>query len=115
VTYRNNAAPADVRLAQLGEAVKKNAGDHESRAQLAMLQLEAGDLDQAQKNFRILLLHALSGTSISRADVFHKLAVICDKRGERDKAIAMAKSALDLDAEHAGAKTLIALLSNAGQ
>jgi Tfp pilus assembly protein PilF len=113
VTYRDNAAPADVRLAQLDAAVKKNGDDHESRAQLAMLQLESGDLDAAQKNFRILLIRALSGTSISRADVFHKLAIICDKRGERDKAIAMAKSALELDAEHAGAQTLIALLSNA--
>jgi Tfp pilus assembly protein PilF len=113
VSYRENAAPDDVRLAQLDAAVKKNAGDHESRARLAMLQLEQGDLDQAQRNFRVLLLHALSGTSISRADVFHKLAVICDKRGEREKAIAMAKSALELDAEHAGAQSLIALLSNA--
>ena len=49
---------------------------------------------------------------ISRADCFHKLAVIADKRGERDKAIAMAKSALELDADHTGARTLIALLSN---
>ncbi|HEX4517539.1 MAG TPA: hypothetical protein VH054_28535 [Polyangiaceae bacterium] len=113
MSYRENAAPDDVRLAQLDAAVKKNAGDHESRAQLAMLQLERGDLDQAQRNFRVLLLHALSGTSISRADVFHKLAVICDKRGDREKAIAMAKSALELDAEHAGARSLIALLSNA--
>ena len=112
MSYRDNAAPADVRLAQLCEAVKKNASDHESRAQLAMLQLQTGDLDQAQKNFRVLLLHALSGTSISRADCFHKLAIIADKRGDRDKAIAMAKSALELDGEHAGAKTLIALLSN---
>ena len=112
MSYRQNAAPDDVRLAQLDEAVKKNAADHESRAQLAMLQLEMGDLDRAQKNFRVLLLHALSGTSISRADCFYKLAVIADKRGERDKAIAMAKSALELDAEHAGARTLIALLSD---
>ncbi len=113
MSYRQNAAPDDVRLAQLDAAVKKNATDHESRAQLAMLQLDRGDLDQAQKNFRVLLLHAVSGTSISRADVFHKLAVICDKRGEREKAIAMAKSALELDAAHTGAQTLIALLSNA--
>jgi Tfp pilus assembly protein PilF len=112
VSYRDNAAPADVRLAQLDEAVKKNGNDHESRAQLAMLQLDTGDLDRAQKNFRVLLLHALSGTSISRADCFYKLAVIADKQGERDKAIKMARSALDLDAEHAGAQTLISLLSN---
>jgi Tfp pilus assembly protein PilF len=113
MSYRQNAAPDDVRLAQLDEAVKKNAGDHESRAQLAMLQLQTGDLDASQKNFRILLLHALSGTSISRADCFHKLAVIAGKRGERDKAIAMAKSALDLDAEHEGARSLLGLLQNA--
>jgi Tfp pilus assembly protein PilF len=113
MTYRQNAAPDDVRLAQLDAAVKKNATDHESRAQLAMLQLEMGELDSSQKNFRILLLHAVSGAFITRADVFHKLAVIADKRGERDKAIAMAKSALELDAQHEGARTLISLLSNA--
>ncbi len=108
--YRDNAAPDDVRLAQLSDAVKKNSGDHESRAQLAMLQLASGDLDAAEKNFRVLLLQALSGTSITRADAFHKLAVIAGKRGEHGKAIAMAKSALDLDATHEGARSLLALL-----
>ncbi len=75
------------------------------------MQLKLGDLDAAQKNFRILLLHALSGTTLTKADVFHKLAVIADKRGERDKAIAMAKSAIDLDATHADARALLALLT----
>ena len=112
MSYRQNAAPDDVRLAQLDAAVKKSGDDHESRAQLAMLQLETGDLDAAQKNFRVLLIRALSGTSITRADVFHKLAVIADKRGELDKAIAMAKSALDLDADHEGARALLGLLQS---
>jgi hypothetical protein len=38
VIYRDNAAPDDVRLAQLSDAVKKNGDDHESRAQLALLE-----------------------------------------------------------------------------
>jgi Tfp pilus assembly protein PilF len=113
VIYRENAPPDDVRLAELNEAVKRNVHDVGARAQLAMLQLDVGDLDAAQKNFRVLLLQALSGTSLTKADVFHKLAVIAAKRGERDKAIAMAKSAIDLDATHADARSLLALIERA--
>ena len=93
--YRQNAPPDEARLAELNDAVKRDIRDVESRAELAMMQLNVGELDAAQKNFRMLLLHALSGTTITKADVFHKLAVIAERRGERDKAIAMAKSAID--------------------
>jgi len=111
VTYRQNAAPDEARLAQLETAVKENAADHESRARLAMLQLEVGDLDAAQRNFRVLLLHALSGTSVTKADVFHKLAIIAQKQGDRGKALVMARRALELDAEHEGARSLARLLT----
>ena len=111
MTYRENAASPEARLARLESAVKENAADHESRAHLAMLQLETGDLDAAQRNFRALLLQVLSGTSVTKADVFHKLAVIAEKQGDRGKALVMARRALELDAEHEGARSLARLLT----
>lgn len=108
--YRQNAPPDHARLAELTETVRRNASDVAARAELAMLQLQLGELDAAQKHFRVLLLQALSGTSLTKADVFHKLAVIAAKRGEREKAIAMARSAIDLDASHTDARSLLALI-----
>jgi tetratricopeptide (TPR) repeat protein len=112
MTYRDNAGPPDDkhRLEELLVAISHEPSNAAIRADVALLQVKVGDLDAAQRNLRALLLSSLDATPLTKADVFHQLAIVAERRGERDKAIAMAERALEADPGHIAARELVAAL-----
>lgn len=108
MTYRTNAgAPNDrQRIEELKESLRRQP-NVQGTVDLALLLLEVGEIDEAQKHLRALLLQRLDDTSVTKADVFYHLATVHERQGDPAKARAMLERALAQDPDHVMARSLL--------
>jgi golgin subfamily B member 1 len=96
-------------LANLEGAYKIDVANTEVLISLGKLYYEQGDLDQAVKLFRALLLQKLDASAgATKADIYCYVGEISLKQGDPKKAKGMFQRALDEDKTHEGAKAGLA-------
>ena len=96
-------------LANLEGAYKIDVANTEVLIGLGKLYYEQGNLDQAVKLFRALLLQKFDASAgATKADIYCYVGEISLKQGDPKKAKGMFQRALDEDKEHAGAKAGLA-------
>ncbi|MDW8362655.1 MAG: tetratricopeptide repeat protein [Myxococcales bacterium] len=96
-------------LARMDAAFKIDLTNPVILRDMGRMQLEAGQLEAAQKAYRALLLQKLDPSlGVSKADVYAALGDIEMRRGDRAKAISMLERALGEDARHERARALLA-------
>jgi tetratricopeptide (TPR) repeat protein len=99
----------DKALANLEGAYKIDMANTEVLISLGKLHYEHGDLDQAVKLFRALLLQKFDASAgASKADIYCYVGEISLKQGDARKAKGMFQRGLDEDKSHEGCKVGLA-------
>lgn len=106
------AGDEEGRFAWLEAALQSDRKNGEVAAELAIAAQERGLLDDAIKALQLITL-LKEDCPMSRAEAYHRQAVIAHQRDDRKKAVLLAKRALGADADFGPSKELLAEMGEA--
>lgn len=88
-------------------AYKMDLGNVEVLTSLGMLRYEDGELDQAMKVFRGLLLQRAESPTLSKADIYYRMGDIYMQQEDTRRALGMFQRGLEADKTHEGCKRMV--------